>query len=125
MSRKRLKGTIKRLRSAKTVAVEVVRVYHHPLYRKRIRASKTYLAHFEGEIGVGQPVVIEEGRPVSKSKRWRVVEVGGKPLAAPQQVKRTRSKEDRYSTQRQDKKEKVKSEEPKTKRRKAKRNGKN
>ncbi len=80
MSRKRLKGTIKKLSSAKTVAVEVVRVYHHPRYHKRIRSSKTYLAHFEGEVGVGQPAVIEESRPISKSKRWLLVEVGGKPV---------------------------------------------
>lgn len=83
MARKQLKGTIKKLSSAKTVAVEVVRVYHHPLYHKRIRSSKTYLAHFEGEVEVGQPVVIGESRPISKSKRWVVVEVGGKPVSIP------------------------------------------
>uniref|UniRef100_A0A831Z068 30S ribosomal protein S17 n=1 Tax=candidate division WWE3 bacterium TaxID=2053526 RepID=A0A831Z068_UNCKA len=108
MTRKKLKGTIKKLSSAKTAAVEVARVYHHPLYRKRIRASKTYLAHFEGEVEVGQPVVIEEGRPISKRKRWRVVEVGGRPVGP----------------QARNMKEKVKVEEPRAKRRKAKRNGK-
>lgn len=96
MARKQLKGTIKKLSSAKTVAVEVGRVYHHPRYHKRIRSSKTYLAHFdaqrriatehqrgqhfEGEVEVGQPVVIGESRPISKSKRWVVVEIEGQPV---------------------------------------------
>lgn len=106
MSRKQLKGKIKAWSGAQTVSVEVGRVFHHPRYRKRLRASKTYLAHLEGEAEVGQNVVIEESRPISKRKHWVVVEVGGKSLATPQQVKRTRSKEDRYSRQRGDKKEK-------------------
>ncbi len=69
--------------SAKTVTVDVVRVFHHPRYRKRISASKAYLAHFEGEGEIGQNVVIEESRPISRRKRWVVVEIGGKTLKPP------------------------------------------
>jgi len=81
MSRKQLKGKIKAWSGARTVSVDVVRVFHHPRYRKRVRASKTYLAHLEGEAEVGQNAVIEESRPISKRKHWMVVEVGGKSVA--------------------------------------------
>lgn len=93
MSRKRLKGTIKSLSGAETVGVEVVRFYHHPRYRKRLKATKKHLAHFEGNAAVGQAVVIEESPPISKRKRWRVVEVEGKPVAQPKiEVKGTAQK---------------------------------
>lgn len=72
---------------AKTVVVEVGRVYHHPLYHKRMRSSKTYLTHFEGEAKVGQLVVIEESRPISKSKRWVLVEAEGKPVGSVSEVR--------------------------------------
>jgi small subunit ribosomal protein S17 len=81
MSRKKLKGTIKRVSGKNTIAVEVVRVYHHPRYRKRILTSKVYLAHVEGaDAVVGMGAIIEESRPISKRKRWLVVELNGKPV---------------------------------------------
>lgn len=86
MTRKRLEGKVKAVSGAKTVKVEVVRFYHHPLYRKRLRATKRYLAHFEGEAKPGQAVVIEESRPISLTKRWRVVEIEGKPVAVKNQI---------------------------------------
>lgn len=93
MSRKRLKGTIKSLSGAETVGVEVVRFYHHPRYRKRLKATKKYLAHFKGNAAVGQAVVIEESSPISKRKRWRVVEVEGKSVTQPKiEVKGTTQK---------------------------------
>ncbi len=86
MSRKQLEGKIKSLSGARTVSVSVVRVFHHPRYRKRVRASKTYLAHLEGGAEVGQNVVIEESRPISKRKRWMVVELEGKPVTVDQKT---------------------------------------
>jgi len=83
MPRKRLAGTIKSVSSDKTVRVEVVRVFHHPIYRKRLKATKSYLAHFEGDASFGQRVVIEETKPISKRKKWRVVEVEGKSVGEP------------------------------------------
>jgi len=81
MSRKKLKGTIKRVSGKNTVGVEVVRVYHHPRYRKRILTSKVYLAHIEGaDAVVGMHATIEESRPISKRKRWLVLELNGKPV---------------------------------------------
>jgi small subunit ribosomal protein S17 len=81
MLRKKLKGTIKRVSGKNTVGVEVVRVYHHPLYRKRILTSKVYLAHLgDVEAAAGMSATIEESRPISKRKRWVVVELDGKPI---------------------------------------------
>ncbi len=80
MARKRLKGKIIARSGNRTVSVQVDRVFHHPRYRKRVRASKNYLAHLEGEAQVGQRVVIEESRPLSRRKRWVVVEIEGSPV---------------------------------------------
>lgn len=82
MPKKRLTGTIKSTAGDKTVRVEVVRVFHHPRYKKRMQVAKSYLAHFEGDAVPGQEVVIEETRPISKRKKWVVVELDGKKVAA-------------------------------------------
>jgi small subunit ribosomal protein S17 len=58
----------------KTVVVKVDRVKVHPKYQKRYTVSKRYKAHDEkNEYKVGDKVIIEECRPLSKEKRWRVV----------------------------------------------------
>ncbi|HEB13985.1 MAG TPA: 30S ribosomal protein S17 [candidate division WWE3 bacterium] len=80
MPKKRLAGTIKSVAGDKTVRVEVVSVFHHPRYKKRMQAGKSYLAHFEGDAVPGQGVVIEETRPISKRKKWVVVEIDGKKV---------------------------------------------
>ncbi|KRT67695.1 MAG: 30S ribosomal protein S17, small subunit ribosomal protein S17 [candidate division WWE3 bacterium CSP1-7] len=86
MARKKLKGIIKRISGKNTVAVEVVRVFHHPRYRKRILTSKVYLVHVaDGDAPVGKSVTIEESRPISKTKRWVVVELDGKSVARSQE----------------------------------------
>ena len=60
----------------KTVTVVVERVYPHPVYHKIVRRSKKYLAHDEkNECQVGDQVRILGTRPLSKRKRWRVVEI--------------------------------------------------
>jgi small subunit ribosomal protein S17 len=60
----------------KTVLVRVVDLKQHPMYKKVVRRSKKYMAHDEkNECGVGDRVRIVETRPLSKHKRWRVVEV--------------------------------------------------
>ena len=59
----------------KTVVVEVERVTQHPKYLRRIRVHKKYKAHDEkNEYQIGDIVVIEETRPLSKDKHWRVIE---------------------------------------------------
>ncbi|NLW62647.1 MAG: 30S ribosomal protein S17 [Syntrophomonadaceae bacterium] len=60
----------------KTVTVRIDSVVQHSLYRKTIRRSKKYKAHDENnQCNIGDLVKIMETRPLSKHKRWRVVEV--------------------------------------------------
>jgi small subunit ribosomal protein S17 len=60
----------------KTVVVRIDRVVRHPLYGKTIRRSSKLAAHDEAnDAHVGDTVRVTETRPVSKTKRWRVVEV--------------------------------------------------
>lgn len=60
----------------KTVVVEVVRLYSHPLYKKRVKTTKRYKAHDEAnECQVGDKVRIEECRPLSKDKSWKVISI--------------------------------------------------
>ena len=60
----------------KTVIVEVTRKIRHPKYGKVMERKKKFYAHDESDgIEVGQKVRIMETRPLSKTKRWRVVEV--------------------------------------------------
>ena len=63
----------------KTVVVSVERRITHPVYGKIMRRSKKYYAHDEkNEAKKGDTVQIEETRPLSKTKRWRVVEIVAK-----------------------------------------------
>ncbi len=60
----------------KTVVVLVERRTTHPLYRKTVTRSEKYHAHDESnDVNVGDSVRIAETRPLSKTKRWRVVEI--------------------------------------------------
>ena len=60
----------------KTVVVSVERSVTHPLYRKVLRRISKFKAHDElNEARVGDTVRIEESRPLSATKRWRVVEI--------------------------------------------------
>lgn len=74
MPKKHLKGTVVSDKMQKTVIVEVERLKEHPRYKKRYKIHKKYKAHNEkGEYHTGDKVVIEECRPLSKDKRWRVI----------------------------------------------------
>ena len=60
----------------KTITVKVERVWHHPTYMRTMRGTKKFKAHDEkGEAKTGDLVRIEETRPISKTKRWRLIEV--------------------------------------------------
>ena len=64
----------------KTVTVMVERRFAHPLYGKQVKRTKKYHAHDEAnEYRVGDAVSIMETRPLSKTKRWRVVELIERP----------------------------------------------
>ena len=60
----------------KTVVVAVEDSVRHPLYNKIVKRTKTFKAHDEkNECGVGDRVKVMQTRPLSKDKRWRVVEI--------------------------------------------------
>lgn len=73
--RKTLIGTVVSNKMDKTAVVSVERRRPHPLYRKIVRSTKRYKAHDpRNEAVLGDVVRIEETRPLSKDKRWRIVE---------------------------------------------------
>ena len=60
----------------RSAIVEVTRLVPHPIYRKVVRRRKKYVAHDEKKVcKVGDKVRIRAIRPISKTKRWRVVEI--------------------------------------------------
>jgi small subunit ribosomal protein S17 len=68
-------GTVVSNKMQKTVVVAVENVVKHEMYQKYIKRTSKFLAHAENELNVGDRVVIEETRPLSKRKRWNVREV--------------------------------------------------
>lgn len=76
MPRKEKTGRVISDRMDKTITVLVERRAPHPRYRKYIRRRSKFYAHDEqGEAGVGDLVRIRETRPLSRLKRWQLVEV--------------------------------------------------
>ena len=74
MPKRQLTGKIVSDKMSKTVVVRVERQKLYPKYKARYRVSKKYKAHVDNkDYRVGDRVVIEETRPVSKDKRWRVI----------------------------------------------------
>jgi len=72
--RRKIEGEVVSDKMDKTVEVNVTSIKIHPKYKKRYKSSKKYKAHDEkNEYKVGDVVVIEECRPLSKDKRWRVI----------------------------------------------------
>ncbi len=74
MPRRVLQGVVVSDKANKTITVLVERRVMHPVYKKFIKRSKKYHAHDEGNsCAVGDVVRIEECKPISKSKTWRLV----------------------------------------------------
>jgi small subunit ribosomal protein S17 len=79
-SRKQRVGVVVSDKGSKTVIVEVARQFAHPLYGKQVARTKRYPAHDENdEYMTGDRVRIMETRPISKTKRWRVIELIERP----------------------------------------------
>ncbi|MEQ8826132.1 MAG: 30S ribosomal protein S17 [Filomicrobium sp.] len=75
MPKRILQGVVVSDKSDKTVVVEVERRYTHPLFKKTVRRTKKYKAHDEANrCKVGDRVQIVETAPISKHKRWAVLE---------------------------------------------------
>lgn len=74
--RRILKGEVFSNKMTGTVKVKVTKAVKHPLYKKLIKTSKYYFADTQGKkLNVGDKVMIEECRPLSKKKRWRVIKI--------------------------------------------------
>ena len=74
--RKTKVGRVVSDRMEKTIVVSVERLARHPLYKRVIRVTTKFSAHDElNQARVGDTVLIEESRPLSRTKRWRLVEV--------------------------------------------------
>ena len=87
-SRKTRKGKVVSKSGDKTIVVLVERRYHHPLYGKQLVDAKKMHAHDEkNEAAVGDAVFIEECRPLSRKKRWRLVKILEKALPEAAMVK--------------------------------------
>jgi small subunit ribosomal protein S17 len=77
LSRRKVRvGVVVSNKMNKTVVVKVTRHAEHPLYGKRIIKSKKYVAHDEENVcGIGDQIRIRETRPLSKTKRWELLEI--------------------------------------------------
>lgn len=73
--RKVRRGVVVSDRMTKTVTVQLVRRFAHPLYGKQVTKTKKVKAHDDKGAKVGDTVRIMETRPLSKTKRWRVVQI--------------------------------------------------
>jgi small subunit ribosomal protein S17 len=74
--RKSRVGVVVSNKMEKTINVKVERRLRHPLYGKSVKLSKKFMAHDEKrECNIGDVVRIMETRPLSKNKRWRLVEI--------------------------------------------------
>jgi small subunit ribosomal protein S17 len=75
MPKRTLQGVVVSDKQDKTVIVRVERRFTHPVMKKTVRRSKKYHAHDDkNEFKVGDVVWIEERRPISRLKRWAVIE---------------------------------------------------
>ncbi|MFO7890792.1 MAG: 30S ribosomal protein S17 [bacterium] len=74
--RKEFTGEIVSNKMEKTIVVKVTRKVQHPLYKKYIKKSNKFMVHCENnKCSIGDIVKIAETRPLSRHKRWRLVEV--------------------------------------------------
>ena len=74
--RKTRAGVVTSNKMNKTVAVTVERKLRHPIYGKFVKKTKSFMAHDENnDCSIGDVVKIMETRPLSKLKRWRLVEI--------------------------------------------------
>ena len=78
-------GEVVSTKMQKTIVIEVTRKFSHPLYTRVMSRDKRFYAHDEKkEAHVGDVVRIEETRPLSKLKRWRLLEIVRRSALAPE-----------------------------------------
>ncbi|MEJ2484476.1 MAG: 30S ribosomal protein S17 [Anaerolineales bacterium] len=74
-TRRKLTGVVVKNKMDKTVVVEITRHFRHPLYRKVVTNLNRVKAHDELSCSIGDKVTIIETKPISKTKRWAVIEI--------------------------------------------------
>jgi small subunit ribosomal protein S17 len=83
MPKRLLQGIVVSDKSDKTVVVNVERRFTHPILKKSVRRTKKYQAHDpDNRFKIGDRVVIQESKPISKTKRWVVIEGTAAPAEA-------------------------------------------
>ena len=79
--RKQLLGTVHSSKMDKTIVVKITRKVPHKVYNKYVNQSKKYYAHDEKNLcNIGDVVLIEESKPLSKLKRWRIKSIQQKAV---------------------------------------------
>lgn len=74
MVKHQLQGIVVSNKMKKTITVRVERLKQHPKYKRRYKVHKKYKTHVKnGEYSIGDKVIIEECRPISKDKKWMVI----------------------------------------------------
>ena len=82
--RKTRVGTVTSNRMSKTIVVRIDRLARHPIYNRVLKRSTSFKAHDErNDAKIGDIVKIMETRPISKDKRWRLVEIVRRASTAP------------------------------------------
>lgn len=69
-----IKGEVLALKCKNTATILVSSVKAHPLYQKKYKVSKKYLVHYEKDLKIGDKVEIYSCRPISKAKKFKVLE---------------------------------------------------
>jgi small subunit ribosomal protein S17 len=77
MKKKEYKGIVESVAMTSTVKVGVSTPKRHAKYGKVMKRTKSYLAHTDVELTVGEEVVIKESKPYSKNVKWKVVKENG------------------------------------------------
>jgi len=72
---KKLDGVVTSIKMKKTATVLVERRKVHPIYKKRIKVTKKFHVHDEIGVKLGDRVRIQASRPISKTKKWRIIEI--------------------------------------------------
>lgn len=74
MPKRVLQGVVVSAKNDKTVSVKVERIFRHPLYKKTVRRSTKYSAHdVDNSCSIGDNVLIQECKPISKTKSWVII----------------------------------------------------
>lgn len=82
-------GIITGMKMAKTITVDVERFLAHPIYKKRFKRSKKYQVHSENEHKIGDVVKFVECPPISKTKRWSLLDSSKHPKGSREVTKST------------------------------------